>query len=181
MQRFYLIVFIGLCLLMVSCSASDSAAAYQPKAVTLEGDALKMLDNLNAFRMINGLAPLQGEERLMIISQGKAQQMFDGHTIDHSGSQERIEASGAMYQGECISYNYLTVGSELLAYEDSKSHMLTLVNPNYTHMGYGKAGQYGCLILAGYAEYSNGKKVFFEEVITAYKGGVVSSVQLIKQ
>lgn len=151
-MRFLIILF-----LLVSCSTSNEKK-YKPQETILTGDGLTMLNKINQIRSEVGLNLVVPEKKLNDIAQKYSVEMDGTKVINHNGFNERQIESCCYSFGECLSYNY-TVTSSFEAYVLSKSHSQTLVNPRYTHIGYGRSGRYECVLLGGYDIYKQGNIV----------------------
>jgi len=139
-------------LFFIAGCSSDSNDTYHPRQIVFTGDAVVMMDKINQNRAASGLNQLIPEERLTDIAIEYSKYMNDTGVISHDGFYDRQARSMCYSFGECLSYNY-DVYSSFDAYLMSKSHNQTLVNPRYTHIGYGRTGRYECVLLGGYDVY----------------------------
>jgi uncharacterized protein YkwD len=148
-MRFLIILF-----LFAGCSNSNEKK-YKPQETILIGDGLTMLNKINQTRSEFGLNMVFPEKKLNDIAQRYSVEMDGTKILNHGGFHDRQVESGCYSFGECLSYNY-TVTSSFEAYVLSKSHSQTLINPRYTHIGYGRSGRYECVLLGGYDIYKQG-------------------------
>ena len=147
----YLITFI-----FFGCTTDKPAPiGYVPVEVYYTSDAKTFETLLNEIRVNNNVSKLIPERNLTAFAIQKAYDMYVTHSLNHDGFYARYIASGSVSFGECVAFDFITPASEISAYENSPSHFLALVNPNYKYFGYGKIGQYQCVELAS---YSNGHR-----------------------
>ena len=133
------------------CTTDKQApVGYVPVEVFYANDAKTFETLLNEIRVNNNVSKLIPERNLTAFAIQKAYDMYVTHSLNHDGFYARYIASGSVSFGECVAFDFITPASEISAYENSPSHFLALVNPNYKYFGYGKIGQYQCVELASY-------------------------------
>lgn len=103
-----------------------------------------MLKNVNRLRTAAGIAPLRMCYRLTRSAQGYAASMGNrdhyGHVgLDGSNVWQRVVASGyrAAIAAENIGAGQRTVAEVMGDWRESPSHYAALVDPTYTHIGFG--------------------------------------------
>lgn len=136
--------FLALTLLtLTSCSSdsenvSDSSTVETAKNYTHSSVELELLDGINAYRVSEGLNPLQIIEHISFKSSEHNQYMIAVKNLSHDGFSERIAnlklVLGAARVGENVAYGYSTTISTINAWIKSESHHANLVG-DYTHFG----------------------------------------------
>lgn len=164
MKRIYLFISIILFALVVHPQAETSAAPGQETAVS----AAAIFQQVNQFRIDNGLAPFQANSALSAAAQNQANYMaeymvFSNHT-GYGGSTPLSRAQAAGYNGS-VSENIvggtgMSARQGLIWWTNSPVHYRTLVTTRYVEAG------------TGYA--SNGSENFFVLVVGVPPGSGVS-------
>jgi uncharacterized protein YkwD len=120
--------------------ADDCLALGQPTDATHQA----MFDNLNAFRVANGLKPLVYSERLQIAADAQARDLYERSFFAHINPDgqnpgQRAVAAGFCheYVGENIAAGQEGIDAAQTAWENSPSHRENMLEPLYVYAGTG--------------------------------------------
>lgn len=109
----------------------------------------EMLQLINIERAKEGLAALELYNPINHTAQIKAEDMNATGILDHySGTlgyfSNQYESIGLFYScgGENIAFGYLSVKDVLNGWMNSSGHRANILNPNYTHVGFGYCNDY---------------------------------------
>lgn len=109
----------------------------------------EMLQLINIERAKEGLAALELYNPINHTAQIKAEDMNATGILDHySGTlgyfSNQYESIGLFYScgGENIAFGYLSVKDVLNGWMNSSGHRANILNPNYTHVGFGYCNNY---------------------------------------
>jgi uncharacterized protein YkwD len=136
--------FIGFMFLTLTSCSSDSENVNSSNTIETEknykhsSDELDLLDDINTYRVSEGLNPLQIIEHISFKSNEHNQYMISVRNVSHDGFSERKTnlqvVLGAARVGENVAYGYSSSSSTINAWIKSESHHANLVG-NYTHFG----------------------------------------------
>jgi uncharacterized protein YkwD len=148
----------------VSASAPGSATAAASGPSVTAGWQARMLARVNSVRTAAGLAPLALCRTLDRSAQAYAARMaaddrFDHVATDGTGPGERLTAAGYRWSawGENIAAGQHTVYEAMQGWRKSPTHLATMTNPRYTHVGFGHAVAAGSRYVSYWVQdYGNG-------------------------
>ncbi|KIX20437.1 hypothetical protein SY27_13420 [Flavobacterium sp. 316] len=129
--------------LLISCSSDtesieDIANIETPKSYSHDAVELELLDLVNAYRVENGLNPLDIIEHISYKSEEHNEYMISTGTPNHDGFEQRKlnleQVLNATRVGENVAYGYLNPQSVLNNWKISEGHKANLEG-NYTHFG----------------------------------------------
>lgn len=143
MKKFIFVVLAFTLLTLTSCT-SDSENVINSNTIETEKNyshsvvELELLDEINTYRVSQGLNPLQIIEHISFKSSEHNEYMISVKNVSHNGFNERIAnlklVLGAARVGENVAYGYSTAISTINAWIKSESHHANLVG-DYTHFG----------------------------------------------
>lgn len=99
---------------------------------------LRLASAPNEARSAAGLKVLSWHRELNQAAQHYADELCATETLVHSTRLLAEMPSGFSRTGENIGRNTGTIGSLINAFEDSPSHYQAMVDPRYTHIGFGR-------------------------------------------
>lgn len=112
----------------------------QPANATLQ----RMYDDVNAYRVANGLAALKYSPKLEAAAGAQARDMYDRHFFDHTNPDGNGPTERAKAQGTCLVY----IGENLamwvggpddvqVAWQGSQTHNANMLETHWTYVGMG--------------------------------------------
>lgn len=118
-----------------------------PTAATVTGWQADMLAQVNAQRAATGAAPVAICGTLTSAAQAHSADQAAHNSMTHVGSDgaklvdriARVGYRGWTALGENVAYGYGDVGSVMGGWMGSAGHRANIVNPAYTHVGFGEA------------------------------------------
>lgn len=127
---------------MMSCSSDSSSDLSASSAVVTNynysPEELALVDEINEYRVSEGLNPLQVINHISFKSEEHNEYMIDNNVVNHDGFSQRanniMEVLGAVKVGENIAYNFSSPAAALHAWKNSPGHKANL-DGDYTHFG----------------------------------------------
>ena len=122
-------------------------APQPPPAATVTGWQADMLAQVNAQRAANGAGPVAVCGTLNNAAQAHSADQAAHNAMTHVGSDgaklvdriARVGYRGWTALGENVAFGYGDVGSVMGGWMASPGHRANIVNPAYTHVGFGEA------------------------------------------
>lgn len=140
----FIFTFLALTLFSLTSCSSDSENVSNSNSIeTVKNYShsaleLDLLDEINAYRVSQGLNALQIIEHISYKSSEHNQYMISVQNVNHDGFSSRKTnlqlVLGAARVGENVAYGYSTTFSTINAWINSPSHKANLVG-DYTHFG----------------------------------------------
>ena len=152
---------------------SKEQEAEWDNGVTLSQNEQEMLDEINAYRMANGIAPLKVDSSLQQFARARSQQIVGdcnhiGGTVTLSnGNQVSYSEDLLSGDGTMKGNGYTAALAELMNSNDGMNHRMNCLNPNQTYIGIGFNNGWAAFDFA-----NDGHTLTTNDEINAYDAGL---------
>lgn len=126
--------------LVVGVACLSPATAASPAAPDAYATRLGAL--VNDYRSVQGIAPLEADERLGALAREHSVEMANAGTMSHDGFKARFARSGYAMCVENVGWNYATPEAQFAGWKASPGHDRNLRDTRVEHMGIGIAANY---------------------------------------
>ena len=152
---------------------SKEQEAEWDNGVTLSQNEQEMLDEINAYRMANGIAPLKVDSGLQQFARARSQQIVGncnhiGGTVTLSnGNQVSYSEDLLSGDGTMKGNGYTAALAELMNSNNGMNHRMNCLDPNQTYIGIGFNNGWAAFDFA-----NNGNDLTTDDEINAYEAGL---------
>lgn len=135
--KLLLVALITWCLVVVNAPV---ARAIGDGSATLYGRTL--LEQINNYRHIHGLAPLRFDANLNRLAENHSFAMFQQKRVSHRDFNERFKRSGSQLCVENVGWNYSTPLKQFDAWRHSSGHDENMLKDGIARAGIAEIGKY---------------------------------------
>jgi uncharacterized protein YkwD len=104
--------------------------------------ARTLLEQINNYRIYNGLPPLRFDARLAHLARNHSFAMFRQKRMSHSGFDERFRRSGSRMCVENVGWNYSTPLKQFDGWRHSRGHDENMLKEGVHYAGVAEIGRY---------------------------------------
>jgi uncharacterized protein YkwD len=140
MRRSFLPTTLLAALLCLGHPFSGDAHAREHEQVSLY--ARTLLEQINNYRIYNGLPPLRFDARLNHLARSHSFAMFRQKRMSHSGFDERFRRSGSRMCVENVGWNYSTPLKQFDSWRHSRGHDENMLKEGIHYAGIAEIGKY---------------------------------------
>ncbi len=106
------------------------------------GYSRTMLEEINLYRLENGLNPLRLDPLLVGLAKDHSSEMFLRQKVNHRNFNERLEQARSRLCVENVGWNYGSPQNMLSGWRQSRSHNRNLLQEGINRVGIAEIGQY---------------------------------------